>query len=299
MSESAMPLSAGLQRHTGHDIVRELERAAEIFRSPCGDGNLVYLRWQPDDDEGMARAPVVLLHGGSGSWRHWLRNILYLLGQHPVIAFDMPGLGDSAKPPEPVSFQQLGAIIAQGLDRLEGAGAYHIAGFSLGSLVAPHVVLASQRKLLSLALVHGHFHGRMAYAPRQSLKRWRNVEDRNERRNILRFNLGQLMLAHPHSANDLTLDLYQGDLECSRLRVETFIATLDTDILKRISAPLLAISGALDPTGVPSPREQQELLRTSKPDAECHVIENCGHWVMWEAADEFNTLFGAWLLRQA
>ena len=45
--------------------------------------------------------PLVLLHGGYGSWMHWIRNVGPLARQFTVIAPDMPGLGDSATPPEP------------------------------------------------------------------------------------------------------------------------------------------------------------------------------------------------------
>ena len=36
---------------------------AEVVHTPCGDGNLVWRRW------GKGR-PLVLVHGGSGSWTH-------------------------------------------------------------------------------------------------------------------------------------------------------------------------------------------------------------------------------------
>jgi 2-hydroxy-6-oxonona-2,4-dienedioate hydrolase len=44
--------------------------------------------------------PVVLFHGGSGSWTHWVRNIQPLVAAgRQVIAADLPGFGDSASPP--------------------------------------------------------------------------------------------------------------------------------------------------------------------------------------------------------
>ncbi len=43
---------------------------------------------------------MVLLHGGSGSWTHWIRNIPMLLAcGRQVWAQDLPGFGDSASPP--------------------------------------------------------------------------------------------------------------------------------------------------------------------------------------------------------
>lgn len=286
----------GFKDISGAEDLNKLAHAARLHRSPCGEGDLVMRQWMPHDSGAQDHPPVVLLHGGGGSWRHWARSIPHLARSRPVIAMDMPGYGDSALPPEPVSFATLGQIIATGVDAILPADArYHIAGFSLGSFIAPHVATASRHKLASLTLIHGHFWGKMAYTPRNTLKRWRNIEDMQERREILRHNLGQLMLAHPESADEMTIDIYAADLEKARLRVETFIGGLDTTILNRITAPLLAISGALDPTGLPSPGAQQEQLHAARPDARCIVLDNVGHWAMWEDAIRTTEWLDQWL----
>ena len=43
-------------------------------------------------------SPVVLVHGGHGSWLHWVRNIEALAAHHTVWAVDLPGFGDSDAP---------------------------------------------------------------------------------------------------------------------------------------------------------------------------------------------------------
>ena len=45
---------------------------------------------------------LVLLHGGSGSWTHWVRNIAHFERDYRVIAGDLPGLGDSPDPRAPL-----------------------------------------------------------------------------------------------------------------------------------------------------------------------------------------------------
>ena len=37
--------------------------------------------------------PLVLLHGASGSWTHWIRDIAPLAKRFSVIVPDLPGLG--------------------------------------------------------------------------------------------------------------------------------------------------------------------------------------------------------------
>ena len=46
-----------------------------------------------------AGPPLVLLHGASGSWTHWIRNVPELSRHYELWAADIPGLGDSAMPP--------------------------------------------------------------------------------------------------------------------------------------------------------------------------------------------------------
>lgn len=235
--------------------------------------------------------PLVLLHGGSGSWKHWLRNIAHFAKTRRVITADMPGYGDSAMPGEPVSFNSLGAIMGPGLDTVLGSNAgYDIMGFSLGSFMAPWVIRNAKAKARSLTLVHGHLVGVMEYSPQDRLKRWRGIEDRAERDAILRNNLGALMLAHPESADDLTLHVYRSDLDQSRLRVPAFIGTLDTSILKALDVRLFAVSGDQDPTATPNVAAQHKLLHAMRPDVESRIIPGAGHWVMWEAAAEFHAI---------
>ena len=48
--------------------IRDVESRAQQFETPCGAGSLVWHKW----GEGP---PLLMLHGGSGSWFHWLRQI--------------------------------------------------------------------------------------------------------------------------------------------------------------------------------------------------------------------------------
>src|SRR3977135_356109 len=106
---------------------------AQRAETPCGDGTLVWHVW----GEGP---PLVLLHGGYGSWMHWVRNVVPLSRRFTVIACDMPGLGESATPPEPWAAEGLGAIVATGLDILLPKGvAPHLAGFSFGGVIGGSV----------------------------------------------------------------------------------------------------------------------------------------------------------------
>src|SRR5215471_21457722 len=84
--------------------------------------------------------PLVLFHGGYGSWTHWIRNVLPLARRFTVIAPDLPGLGESATPPEPWTAMGLAAIIVDGLDIvLPKATQPRLAGFSFGGVIGSNV----------------------------------------------------------------------------------------------------------------------------------------------------------------
>ena len=73
----------------GTGLLGHLAATARRSETPCGDGSVVWHGWG-------AGGVVVLLHGTSGSWRRWVRNISALARDHRVLAPDIPGLGESA-----------------------------------------------------------------------------------------------------------------------------------------------------------------------------------------------------------
>src|SRR5690606_33486939 len=64
MNQSTLPHNV-----ISHQDVALLHAAARRVATRCGNGKVVWRIW---GEEGRA---VVLLHGGSGSWTHWVRNI--------------------------------------------------------------------------------------------------------------------------------------------------------------------------------------------------------------------------------
>ena len=83
-----------------------------------------------------AGEPLLLLHGGSGSWTHWIRNIPVLAERRAVWVPDLPGLGDSAMPPQPLTPSSSAAVTVRGIRALIGDTPLAIAGFSFGGHVA-------------------------------------------------------------------------------------------------------------------------------------------------------------------
>jgi alpha/beta superfamily hydrolase len=110
---------------------------------------------------GAVSAPtLVLLHGGSGSWTHWLRCIAPLrVAGWRVLVPDLPGFGDSGLPEGCTDVDDLPPHLHAGLQQLQAAGLcvgpVCVAGFSFGAFVTSHVIqaLGDQRLPQSVVLV--------------------------------------------------------------------------------------------------------------------------------------------------
>ena len=53
-------------------LIERLRAQATRRETPCGAGTMVWHVW---GETRPGLPPVVLFHGGSGSWTHWVRNI--------------------------------------------------------------------------------------------------------------------------------------------------------------------------------------------------------------------------------
>jgi 2-hydroxy-6-oxonona-2,4-dienedioate hydrolase len=270
-------------------IVARLAAASRREATPCGAGTMVWRSWG-------AGEPVVLLHGGYGSWTHWLRNVEALAARWTVIAPDLPGLGDSAMPPEPISPESLADIIGSGLETvLDGRGPARIVGFSFGGLLSGHVAARHAALVKSLILVGpgglGPPRGTVA-----TLKRAAKGSTRNELAAVQRDNLAVLMLADPARIDALAVHLQLENVTRGRVRSPP-MGRSDTlrRVLPEIRCRIDAIWGERDVTLGPNIEQRRALIREAHPDARVATIANSGHWVQYEAAEAFNALLAEWL----
>jgi pimeloyl-ACP methyl ester carboxylesterase len=64
-------------------------------------------------EEESPNPPLVLLHGGHGSWMHWLRNVEALSAGRTLWLPDLPGFNDSDAPPHAAPGEDpLGPLLA-------------------------------------------------------------------------------------------------------------------------------------------------------------------------------------------
>jgi len=276
ISERTVALDAG--------IAAEAERV----ETPCGDGTMVWRCWG-------SGPPLVLLHGGYGSWTHWIRNVLPLARQFRVIAPDLPGLGESATPPEPWTAQGLAAIIAEGLDIVLARGRTasgvtpHLAGFSFGGVIGGNVAAQLGDRVRGFTVVGSNGLG-LERSP-TPLKRVPPGADEAEEFATHRHNLNQLMIADPDKIDELALYLQKTNHARARMRSRRFSRSgALVEALPRVTARLDGIWGERDATAYPHLDERARILRSFQPTARFAVVPGAGHWVQYEAADRFNAL---------
>ncbi len=236
--------------------------------------------------------PLVLLHGGHGSWAHWVRNIDALSKRHRVWVVDLPGYGDSSAPTSPTLESLLDAT-RQTLDALVGADTpVALAGFSFGGLVAAQLALQRAR-VSALALLGPGGHGGTR-RPRGELRSWREAlasRDHSMLREVMRHNLHMHMLAEPADEQALAIHMQA----CLRTRFHSKSISRAgglVDSLRALTCPVLLVWGEHDVTA--APRELAPQLAALCGHAQAHVLANAGHWVQYEAAEQVNDLLAAW-----
>lgn len=267
-------------------IIQRLQAQATRRETPCGEGSIVWHIWGAGDGQ---QPPVVLFHGGSGSWTHWVHNIEPLVAAgRQVIAADLPGFGDSAEPPSGGDADALVAPLAEGLQALLGGTPCDLVGFSFGGmtaglLLAEHPALARRLVLVGAPA--------MGVTPDRQfeLKAWRHLPAA-EQEAAHRYNLGALMLHDTALIDGLALELHVANLVRDRMPRRRLA---HTDILARslprVPCPVHAIYGEYDALYKSWISQLAAAYAAAALDFRgLTLIPACGHWVQFERPAAFD-----------
>lgn len=250
---------------------------------------------------GPAAPPVVLVHGGAGSWNHWALTIPELSARFRVVALDLPGCGDSTLPDEIAAdavvdvedLDILATAVADAIDHLVPAPRrFGLVGFSFGGIVAgratsarlgPRVALLALIGAGGLGLTDGRQPPRLRAVPPDASWEERSVAHRH--------NLAALMLADECRADELAAVLHEANVAHSRFRLgDVPSSPALVDVLGGIRAPLLWITGERDAFSDGLQDRRVELVRAVRPDAELVNVPGAGHWAAYERPDAVNPL---------
>lgn len=97
--------------------------------------------------------PLVLLHGILADHRVWDGVAERLASRYRIVRYDLRGHGGSSAPPPPYTMEQLADDVPALLDAL-GIAKAHLAGSSLGGMIAQQVGVRHGGRLLSLTLAN-------------------------------------------------------------------------------------------------------------------------------------------------
>ncbi len=281
-------MSGGMNEEEARAAIARVD-ALSTHHDPVHGG--VRVRWRRFGTD-TSRPPLVLLHGGHGSWMHWLRNVEALSAAHTLWLPDLPGFNDSSTPPElapgQTSLDSVLDVLGATLDSLIGAGTeIDLGGFSFGGLVASKFG-AWRGGIRRMVLMGSGGHGTLRRMAAEMIN-WRAAEDRDEERAALLHNLAALMLHDKAAIDSLAFAIH--DISCHGTRFRSKEISLSGGLqaaLETIGGPQLLIWGEHDVTADSRPLVAQ--LVAGHPLREGAVVDGAGHWVQFERADEVNAL---------
>ncbi len=269
------------------DDVLAIDRAALRREIACGAATMVWRCWGAGD-------PVLLLHGGSGSWNHWVRNIAALVGSgRQVWVPDLPGFGESARPPSGGDADALPEPMEAALGQLLGDTPVDLVGFSFGSMVAAFIAAQFPQRVRRLVISGAPALG---INPRWKLvlEPWTHLAPGEALDAALRANLATLMLAQPESIDGLALALHAANLPRDRMKLRRLAKTdVLARTLPRLRCPVHGIWGEQDALYRGVQQQLEPALMQAPGYRSLALIPEAGHWVQFERAEAFDQALGA------
>lgn len=240
------------------------------------------------------RKPLVLLHGGHGSWEHWARNIDALAQHFHVFVPDMPGFGESSFIDSQFQSGMVDPMIATMNVLLGEHQDVDIAGFSFGGFVAAH--MANQRRgIAKLALLGSAGHGGPR-RPRGELLAWKELHasgNLSQLNQVMRENLFLQMISTYDRIDAQAIRIHQDACVATRFKSKPIARPGGlAEQLEKYAHPVLLIWGEHDITC--TPEYLIEKLVSGRPNRSKELVVDAGHWVQYEKSDQINTTLIQW-----
>jgi pimeloyl-ACP methyl ester carboxylesterase len=234
----------------------------------------------------VSKPPLVLLHGGSGSWTHWLRNVEHLSQSRPVWALDIPGFGDSSLPDGVSDADGLVPYVAEILANTFSGDGVDVMGFSFGGMTAGLVAAEYPNLIRQLILIGAP--GLGLFRKELPMRGMTPNMDADAQRKVHQHNLNAMMFAHPSSVTDEVIDLQQANVARDRLRRRRIART---DVLAQAqtqwNCPVHGVWGERDALYQGTLSQVPQVLPRMVSFA---VVPDAGHWVMFEKSDAFHAM---------
>ncbi len=244
-------------------------------------------------DEGQGD-PIVFLHGLGSCGDDWVLQAQFFAPRFRVIAPDLRGHGQSAKPAGPYSIAQFAADVTALLDALSIDSA-HVVGLSLGGLVAQQIAIDSPHRVRRLTLTNtfAHLLSGSVFEMARLLRRGAISLVLPLERSSQHVARGLFPYPHQAELRRLAAQRIVGNdraaYRASIAAIRRFDSRRD---LKRIIAPTLVITGERDRT---VPRRRQRELAGGIRGARWEIIRDSGHATPLDQAEAYNDLLASFL----
>lgn len=244
--------------------------------------------------------PLVLLHGGgpgASGWSNYSRNVDFLARHFRVLVPDLPGFGGSDKClPQDALFTYL-ANTMDGFLAALGIDAAHFVGNSLGGGTVLKLALDHPERVRKAVLM-GSGGGMPMFStmPTEGVKHLVGYyEGSGPSIEKLRAFIDVMLYDGSKVTDDLLQSRYQASLDPEVVRNPPIkkrngrmpLEDLWREDLTRLDHELLLVWGREDRV---VPVDCAFVLLKQLRHGQLHIFPQCGHWVQWEKAAEFNSL---------
>ena len=238
---------------------------------------------------GQSGPILVLLHGGYGSWMHFLKNVEELSKNFQVIVPDMPGFGESEPLPKVPNLDEYAQTLVDALSSLTNGSNYNIIGFSFGSAIGSHMIKFAGDSVNRLTLVGYNRTGNMPFK-RPKMLSWRAAKTEEELNIAQRHNLSVMMIHKQEKIDDMAINLQTLNTKGAKVRSLEIVASHDLpNRILNISQPIDIIWGEFDVTLINGIDDAQNRMKELIPDVKFHIIQNSGHWIQFEEYEKLNS----------
>jgi 2-hydroxy-6-oxonona-2,4-dienedioate hydrolase len=228
--------------------------------------------------------PLVLLHGGSGSWTHWVRNVEHLSRFRTVWALDIPGFGDSSLPNGVSDADGLVPYVAEILSHTFAREPVDVMGFSFGGMTAG-LLAAAQPELINQLILIGA-PGLGIFGKELPMRGMTPNMDQAAQRKVHKHNLSVMMFKHAETVTDAVIDLQEANVARDRLRRRRIART---DVLARAqSSWLCPVHGVWGEADALYLHTLQQVPKVLSKLTSFKVVPEAGHWLMYERPDAFH-----------
>ncbi|GAB34177.1 alpha/beta fold hydrolase [Gordonia otitidis] len=255
--------------------------------------------------------PLILLHGsgpGVTGWRNYRGNLASFAQTHHCFVLEFPGFGVS-DPWEGMPVLTAGKSVIAFMNGL-GIEKAPMIGNSMGGVVGVNLAIRTPDRVERLVTIGGVGPNLFSPSPSEGLRLLQEFADDPDRDKLIRW-LRAMVFDQELVTDQLIDERWQAAMNPDALATgrtmygsasfemqQQFLATSDTppywSMMHKIACPTLLTWGRDDRV---SPPDMALAPMRLIPDAELHIFPRCGHWVMIEAKEAFESVVGSFLAR--